>query len=137
LEEAVAVYREALKECTRERLPLQWAFTQNNLGSALSILGEREGNSSRLEEAVIAFQEALKEQIRGRVPIDWAETTNNLGNTLLALGRRENGTTCLELAIAAYSQALSVLEPAGVASAGTVRQNLGRAERLFREKRKP
>ena len=33
LEEAVAAYREALKERTRERVPLQWAMTQNNLGT--------------------------------------------------------------------------------------------------------
>ena len=35
LEEAVAAYREALKESTRERVPLDWAGTQNNLGNAL------------------------------------------------------------------------------------------------------
>jgi len=32
LEEEVAAYREALKELTRERAPLDWAMTQNNLG---------------------------------------------------------------------------------------------------------
>ncbi len=41
LEEAVAAYREALKERTRERAPLQWAMTQNNLGLTLLRLGER------------------------------------------------------------------------------------------------
>src|SRR6266852_5860184 len=35
LEEAVAAYRAALEENTRERVPLDWAGTQNNLGSAL------------------------------------------------------------------------------------------------------
>jgi hypothetical protein len=40
LEEAVATYR-ALEERTRARAPLQWAATQNNLGTALSTLGER------------------------------------------------------------------------------------------------
>ena len=42
LEEAAAAYREALKEQTRERVPLQWAGAQNNLGNALWRLGERE-----------------------------------------------------------------------------------------------
>jgi hypothetical protein len=42
-QEAVAAYREALKERTRERVPLQWATTQTNLGTALSTLGERAG----------------------------------------------------------------------------------------------
>ena len=35
LEEAVAAYRAALEERTRERVPLDWATTQNNLGIAL------------------------------------------------------------------------------------------------------
>ena len=35
LEEAVAAYRAALEEWTRERVPLDWAMTQNNLGNAL------------------------------------------------------------------------------------------------------
>ena len=42
LEQAVSAYVEALKEHTRERVPLDWAMTQNNLGNALWTLGERE-----------------------------------------------------------------------------------------------
>ena len=42
LEEAVAAYREALKERTRERVPLQWAVTQRNLKTALRLLDERQ-----------------------------------------------------------------------------------------------
>src|SRR5215468_7765135 len=34
LEEAVRMYREVLKEYTRERVPLRWAATQHNLGNA-------------------------------------------------------------------------------------------------------
>ena len=48
LEEAVAAYREALKEQTRERVPLQWATTQTNLGNALFRLWrarERDGQA--------------------------------------------------------------------------------------------
>jgi hypothetical protein len=37
LEEGVTAYRDALKEYTRERVPLDWAMTQNNLGNALRI----------------------------------------------------------------------------------------------------
>ena len=39
LEEAVAAFREALKERMRERVPLQWATAQNNLEIALKLLG--------------------------------------------------------------------------------------------------
>jgi hypothetical protein len=42
--------RDALEEWTRERVPLQWATTQNNLGNALRVLGERESVTARLEE---------------------------------------------------------------------------------------
>jgi hypothetical protein len=51
LEEAVAAYRDALEEWTRERVPLQWAMTQNNLGLALTRLGERTHDRAKLEEA--------------------------------------------------------------------------------------
>ena len=41
LEQAVAAFTEALKEYTRERVPLDWAMTQNNLGRAIQMLRER------------------------------------------------------------------------------------------------
>jgi hypothetical protein len=41
LDEAVAAYREALKEFTRKRVPLQWATTKKNLDAALKLLHER------------------------------------------------------------------------------------------------
>jgi hypothetical protein len=51
LQEAVDAYRAALQEYTRERVPLQWAMAQNNLGSALSRLGVRSHDRAKLEEA--------------------------------------------------------------------------------------
>ena len=45
---------------TRERVPLQWATTQNNLGAALRTLGERESGTERLEQAVAALRGALE-----------------------------------------------------------------------------
>jgi tetratricopeptide (TPR) repeat protein len=106
LDEAVAAYREALKERTRERTPLDWAATQLNLGAALSRLGERESGTARLDEAVAAYREALKEITRERVPVDWAGTQHNLGNVLFRLGQRESGTVRLNEAVAAYREAL-------------------------------
>jgi tetratricopeptide (TPR) repeat protein len=98
------VYRLALLERTRDRVPLEWAMTQNNLGVALATLGERQRNVAPLEEAIAAFQQALLEQ--ERVPLEWAMTQNNLGETLTSLGERQNDTGRLEEAIAAYRQAL-------------------------------
>ena len=45
---AIAYYRKVLEEWTRERVPLDWAMTQNNLGAALSTpwrAGERHGTA--------------------------------------------------------------------------------------------
>jgi tetratricopeptide (TPR) repeat protein len=88
LQEAVEAYRAALEEFTRERAPLDWATTQNNLGNALRTLGERESGTGRLEEALSAYRAALEERTRERVPLDWARTQNNLGTALWRLGER-------------------------------------------------
>ena len=69
-------------------MPLSWAETQNNLGAALVILGERELGTEHLEQAVAAYTEALKERTRKRVPLDWAATQNNLGHAIQILRER-------------------------------------------------
>ena len=106
LEQAVTAYTEALKEITRERVPLGLAMTQNNLGVALTTLGNWESGTERLEQAVAAFTEALKEYTRERVPLDWAMTQNNLGNALVTLGKRESRAERLEQAVTAFTEAL-------------------------------
>jgi tetratricopeptide (TPR) repeat protein len=78
----------------RERVPLEWAESQNNLGIALSTLGERESGTAKLQEAVVAFREALKEHTHERVPLKWA------------VGERESGTGKFEEAAAAFREAL-------------------------------
>jgi hypothetical protein len=57
---AIEGYRSSLALRLRDRVPLDWARTQNNLGNVLAILGERESGTGRLEQAVTAFNEALK-----------------------------------------------------------------------------
>ncbi len=135
LEEAVAAYRAALEEWTRERVPLDWAQTQNNLGNALGTLGEREGGTARLEEAVAAYRAALEERTRERVPLDWAMSQNNLGNALRALGDRESGTARLEEAVAAYRAALEERTRDRVPLRwATTQNNLGVALRMLGER---
>jgi tetratricopeptide (TPR) repeat protein len=106
LEEAVAVYRAALGEYRRDRVPLDWAMTQMNLGNALSALGGRENGAARIKEAVAAHHAALEEYKRDRVPLRWAMTQMNLGVALTVLGERESGTARLEEAVIAYAAAL-------------------------------
>jgi tetratricopeptide (TPR) repeat protein len=106
LNAAVLAYDEALKERTRNRVPLQWATTQMNLGNALRSLGHRQRDTESLNAAVLAYREALKEFTRGRLPRQWAGTQMNLGNALLALGEQGRGIARLEDAVLAYSEAL-------------------------------
>lgn len=106
LEEAVGAYRAALAERTRDRVPLDWAMTQNNLANALARLGERETGTASLLEAVAAYRSALEERTRKRVPHGWAMTQMNLGNALQTLGEREVGTTRLDEAVDVLRAAL-------------------------------
>ena len=82
LRKAVVAFRTALVERTRERAPLSWAMTQNNLGNTLQALGERESDPTRLRQAIEIYRGALKEYTRARAPLDWAMTQSNLGNAL-------------------------------------------------------
>ena len=103
---AIAIGRQTLTKLARERVPLDWAMTQNNLGNALSILGMRDSEAARLDEAVEAYRAALEEFTRQRAPLHWANTQNNLANALQILGSRESGVTRLEEAVEAYRAAL-------------------------------
>lgn len=102
------------RDRTRERVPLDWARTQNNLGNALQSLGERESGTGRLEEAVAAYRSALQEYTRERVPQGWAATQNNLSNALRSLGKRESGTGRLEEAVHAIEFARDAYREAGM-----------------------
>jgi tetratricopeptide (TPR) repeat protein len=135
LDDAVNRYKVLLNLRIRERAPLHWAMTQNNLGNVLRHLGERESGTARLEEAVVAYREALKEYTRKRVPLQWAATQNNLGNALASLGERESRTARLEEAVAAYREALSIFEAAGASYyASIVKSSLERAQTLLTER---
>ena len=52
-------YRAALEVRTQDDAPYDWATTQNNLGNALSALGERESETKHLEEAMVTYRAAL------------------------------------------------------------------------------
>ena len=90
IEEAVEAFRAALLERTRERVPLSWAKTQNNLGNALLSLGKRESGTTRLVEAVEAYRAALQEYSVERTPYWYDMTQQNLDIGLALLEARRN-----------------------------------------------
>ena len=127
LGEAVRLYREvALPLAPRRARPVDWASTQNNLGNALSVLGER-GNEAALREAIAAYRAALEVRTRATTPADWATTQNNLGIVLSVLGERGDHAALRE-AIAAYRAALEVhTRAAAPADWAMTQNNLGNA----------
>lgn len=56
LVKAIVPYHDLLEARTRERVPLDWAATQNNLGAALRSLGEHLGRAPLLAEALKAVR---------------------------------------------------------------------------------
>jgi len=131
---AIDHYRTVLLLLPRERVPLQWATTQMNLGIALATLGLRESGTAKLEESVTAFCEASKEWTRERVPLDWAKTQMNLGTALAALGERESGTARLEEAVAAFREALQETRERVPLQWAMTQMNLGNALRVLGER---
>jgi Tetratricopeptide repeat len=88
LPQAVATYRAALEERTRDRTPLQWAITQNSLGNALRALGER-GDDAALPQAVAAYRAAL-DVFRGfQVPRFISVAERNLSRVEALLAARK------------------------------------------------
>ena len=69
LEEAVVAYREALKEWTRERVPLQWAMSLGNQGVALMLLAGRRRDAAMANTALSQINTAFETmRVGGNAP---------------------------------------------------------------------
>src|ERR1700730_14673642 len=77
LEEAVAAYREALQEDTRDRVPLRWAMIQSNLavrfGYSASARAGRRGSKRPLPPFARPCRKGP-----ARAPLQWAKAQMNL-----------------------------------------------------------
>jgi hypothetical protein len=98
---------------TRDRVPLDWARTQNNLGAALATLGERESGTTRLEEAVLAYGAALEEMTRKRVPLDWAISLGNQGDAMKSIAERTNDALLAKQAFEQINTAYETMRAGG------------------------
>ena len=106
---AVAAFRNAQQEWTRDRVPLDWAKAQSYLGNALTRLGERASGTAHLHEAVSALRAALEVTTRDLVPLDWARTQTRLADVFELLGERDDKTARLLEAVAGYRVGLEEL----------------------------
>ena len=106
---SLTAYQQALKICTREAFPKDWAIMQTGVGDIYSerIRGERAEN---LEEAIAAFELSLQVLTRERFLGSWIEIQNTQGNMY---GERVRGERAenLEKAIAIFELALQVATP--------------------------
>lgn len=97
--------------------PIDWAMTQNILGSALHSQGERvggEAGNQLLSDAVIAYKAALRVYTEQDHPIDWAMTQNNLGAVFLTIAMHEgcnNPFAYLKSSLSHIETALTVFKP--------------------------
>ena len=95
----MAACRAALTKQARKRTPLDWANTQDSLGFALEVRGERESGTARIEAAAAAYRAALEERRRERAPLFWAESFGNQGMTLALIAARTHDGALAETAV--------------------------------------
>ena len=88
-------------------------MTQDNLGNALSRLGERDSGTVKLEEALAAYREALKERTLERVPLQWAMSFGNQGVVLLLLAQRRGDVAMAETALSQINTAFETMRDGG------------------------
>ena len=104
---------EALEEWTRDRVPMDWAMSQNNLGRALCRWGERANNVAKLEQSIAAFDKALLERTRDRVPLDWATTRGNRAEAMALLAEHRGDLAFARLALDQLQEAEVILRDGG------------------------
>jgi len=94
-EKALQAFDEALKERTREHVPLDWAGTQVNMANAYVGMGLQENNESgtyNLKQAITRYRNALEVWTPDRTRLLWIKTQTALAQTLTLLGHRTNDT---------------------------------------------
>lgn len=131
LSRAAQCFRDALAALDQQQAPLDWAMAQNNLGNALTALGESRGAEGKdaLAEAVDAYKASLSVYGRDSMTWDWATTRNNLASATASLARAENRPDRLREARALYQEAAEALHQSGFsAAAAVIQRNLDRLD---------
>jgi uncharacterized caspase-like protein len=108
LNEALAMFSQALVLAEELGDEENGANIQNNIGNVLLELAKRDRDTARLEQAVAAYRAALDKRPREALPLDWASSQNNIGVALQLLAERETQDVHLVESEAAYRQALDV-----------------------------
>ncbi len=126
LKRAITAFEAALVYRTVETAPLDYAMTQNNLGTVYMAVAKIEDQETNLKRAVAAYEVALVYRTVETAPLDYAGTQNNLGNTYGDLAEIEDREANLKRAVVAYEAALVYYSPeAAPLNYATTQNNLG------------
>jgi tetratricopeptide (TPR) repeat protein len=110
LQQSIHAYQEALRYRDKEREPLKYAATQNNLGTTYWHLaqqvGAKEIAANYLQAAIAAYAEAMTHYYSQGEALNWAMIQNNLGTAYWNLAQYEQPESWLQLAVGAYQDAL-------------------------------
>ncbi len=111
LNAAVAYFRHALDDWTRDRDPLEWAIAQQNLGGALCDQYNLNRNTALLHPAVAAFQNAMSVYQARSDEVDVAAIQSELGILFETIARYEPGNENIRKAVEYYRTGLKGIDP--------------------------
>lgn len=128
LDQALAMFEEALKLARELKDDVTTAAIQSNIGYVLLRLGQRDKDAALLKKAVEAFRAALQLRPREKMPLEWASLQNSIGVASVLLAERMTSDLKLVEAQAAYGDALEIYDrAANPVEWAMVQNNLGNA----------
>ena len=105
IEKAIKLYQDALIYRTHRRFPIEYATTQNNLGTVYILLATLEYKVENCRKAINAHNEALEVYTPVQLPSQYANTKVKLGKAYLTLAEVEEKAKNCHYAIEAYLEA--------------------------------
>lgn len=130
LQQSIHAYQEALRYRDKEREPLKYAATQNNLGTTYWHLAQqfstkdtKDTAANYLHSAIAAYVEAMTHYYSQGDALNWAMIQNNLGTAYWNLAQYEQTESWLQLAVGAYQDALKYRKRDNLPAACAATQN--------------
>ena len=128
LDEAVTVFRAALREPGSLRDPVFSAVVQTNMGVALHELGVARNDKALLHRAAAEYRSALSALDPQCQPSKWVYAQYNLAAALFLLGDEDHSTAEVEDSIIASRAALSLPEGNTALSSAAAKVKIAQAE---------
>ena len=86
LDDAQHAFEATLKIWSKDKEPVDWARTQNNLGNVLATKGDQAQDPQLWQQAQAAYVAALEVWTEDTQPFEWARAQVNMGTVLRGLG---------------------------------------------------